>query len=211
MAGDDAQIADAAALHEIAHGEPLRMVAHHERLADLHAGALADLEELARLVGRERDRLLAQHVLPRLRGADRPRHVQVVRQRIVDRLRRRDRRAAPRTSRTRAELRAPRAARCALPRSREAIATIWHRVPRCIAGTTFFTAMFAAPRIPQRTGVSLAATIGGAPAAGSTGRRRRAPSPSAPESGVEDRPRARCPPSAARSSRRESRPTPRGT
>jgi len=84
VAGDDAQIPDAAALHEIAHGEPLRMVAHHERLADEHTGTLAHLEKLPRLVGRERDRLLAEHVLPRFRGADRPRHVQVIRERIVD-------------------------------------------------------------------------------------------------------------------------------
>src|ERR1019366_4003986 len=44
------------------------------------------------------------------------------------------------------------AAACwALGRSREAMAAISHHSPRCMAGMTFFTAILAAPRTPQRT------------------------------------------------------------
>ena len=44
-----------------------------------------------------------------------------------------------------------RAASAALPASREAMATISASVPRCMAGITFFTAIAATPRMPQRT------------------------------------------------------------
>ena len=44
------------------------------------------VEHLLRFLRIARERLLAQHVLAGLGRADRPRHVQVVRQRIVDRL-----------------------------------------------------------------------------------------------------------------------------
>src|SRR5579872_6940531 len=44
-----------------------------------------------------------------------------------------------------------RAACCAFARSREAMAVISHRSPRCIAGITFWTAILATPRTPQRS------------------------------------------------------------
>jgi hypothetical protein len=39
----------------------------------------------------------------------------------------------------------------AFERSREAIAAISHQSLRCIAGMTFVDAIFAVPKIPQRT------------------------------------------------------------
>ena len=122
-AGDDAQVADRAGLRELLRAQPLRVRARHERLADHDAGAVAHGEQLARLVGVEADRLLAQHVLAGLGRADRPRHVQVVRQRVVDRRRRRGRRAAPRTSRARARCRAGRPRRDPRSGRSDAIAT----------------------------------------------------------------------------------------
>src|SRR5262249_40040537 len=49
------------------------------------------------------------------------------------------------------------AAADAFARSREAMATTRDEALRCIAGITFASAMFAAPRIPQRTGAPLSA------------------------------------------------------
>ncbi len=79
-----AQRADAALAHELAGAQPLRMEAHHERLGDQR---LADRRaKRRRLVGGQRDRLFAQHVLARGGGRERERHVQVIGQRVVDRL-----------------------------------------------------------------------------------------------------------------------------
>src|SRR5579863_9271161 len=44
-----------------------------------------------------------------------------------------------------------RAACCALMGSREAIAVMSHRSPRCMAGMTFWTAILATPSTPQRS------------------------------------------------------------
>ncbi len=71
---------------QLAGAPPLRMAAHHEGLLDQHAHAVAHLDQLARLRGAERDRLLAEHVLAGARRLDRERHVQVVGQGVVDRL-----------------------------------------------------------------------------------------------------------------------------
>ena len=83
-AEDRAQLPDAALVQQLPQPQPLRMAAHHEGLADLHAGARAHRQQRLRLGDGQADRLLAQHVLARLRGLDRPRHMQVVGQRIVD-------------------------------------------------------------------------------------------------------------------------------
>ena len=81
---DRSHLADAAARHQVLDRQPLRVGADHERFLDLGSRAIADREELARLIRRERDGLLAEHVLAALGRLDRPRHVQVIRQRIVD-------------------------------------------------------------------------------------------------------------------------------
>ena len=86
---DRAHFADRARARDLARTPPLRMMAHHERLGDELAGPRARGDQRLRLVGVERDRLLAQHVLAGLHRADRPRDVQLVGQRIVDRLDRR--------------------------------------------------------------------------------------------------------------------------
>src|SRR5579859_699972 len=44
-----------------------------------------------------------------------------------------------------------RAACCAFARSREVMAVISHRSPRCMAGMIFWTAILATPRTPQRS------------------------------------------------------------
>ena len=61
-------------------------MAPHERLHQQAAGAVGGVEGLLDLGGGPRERLLAQHVLAGLERADRPRHVERVRQRDVDRL-----------------------------------------------------------------------------------------------------------------------------
>ncbi len=87
VAADETQLADTRRTRdESSTCEPLRVPAHHERLGDLHAGSIACGEQLPRLVGGQRDRLLAEHVLARVGGANGPGHVQVIRQRIVDRV-----------------------------------------------------------------------------------------------------------------------------
>src|ERR1039457_2828627 len=85
-AHDGAQFADAAAADQIAGAQPLRMRAHHESFAHLHAGAGLRFEQLAGFGGVESQRLLAEHVLSGLGRAHRPGHVQVIGQRVVDRL-----------------------------------------------------------------------------------------------------------------------------
>ena len=60
------------------------MRAHHEGLFDLHAGTLACLQQLNRLLCIERDRFFAEHVLPGFCRFDGPRHMQMIRKRIVD-------------------------------------------------------------------------------------------------------------------------------
>ena len=77
-------LTDAAAGHQFLDRQPLRVRAHHERFLDFDAGAIAGRDELTGLIRRERDRLLAKHVLAALGCVDRPGHVQVIRQRIVD-------------------------------------------------------------------------------------------------------------------------------
>jgi hypothetical protein len=114
--GDEAERAHAPGAHEVAHGEPLRVRAHHERLGDLHAGAVAGGEQGARVGGRQRQRLLAEHVLARLRRAHRTRGraggwAAGCRPRPP-----RGRRAAPRTTRRRAGRRARRPRRAPSPR-----------------------------------------------------------------------------------------------
>ena len=79
-----AQLADAALAHHLAGADPLRVEAHHECFPDQHL--LRGVAQRRRLVGSERDRLLAQHVLPGRGRLQRQRHVQVVGQRVVDRL-----------------------------------------------------------------------------------------------------------------------------
>jgi hypothetical protein len=51
------------------------------------------------------------------------------------------------------------AAARALAKSRDAIATMREARPRCMAGITLFSAMFAAPKTPHRTGDSLVIVV----------------------------------------------------
>ena len=86
MSRDQPQLADATTVDQPLNLQPLRMRAHHERLGHLDAVRVAGREQRSRFIGRERDRLLAQHVLACVGRADRPRYVQMVRQRVVHRL-----------------------------------------------------------------------------------------------------------------------------
>src|SRR5947209_1093116 len=67
-------------------GQPLRLprVPPHERLHQQAACVFGGVEAVLGIGGGSRERLLAQHVLARLERADRPRHVERVRQRDVD-------------------------------------------------------------------------------------------------------------------------------
>jgi hypothetical protein len=57
---------------------------HHKRFADFHAAAVARRQECLCFGHRQAKRLLAEHVLPRFRSLNRPRHMQMVRQGVVD-------------------------------------------------------------------------------------------------------------------------------
>src|SRR5437588_1335765 len=83
---DEPQPADRALGDEL--GQPLRLrrVTPHERLHQQPACVLGGVEGVLGIGGGSRERLLAQHVLAGLERADRPRHVERVRQRDVDRL-----------------------------------------------------------------------------------------------------------------------------
>ncbi len=60
------------------------MSAYHERFADLHAGAVASVDQGAAFRNRQRDWFFAQYVLAGLGRANGPGHVQVIRQGIVN-------------------------------------------------------------------------------------------------------------------------------
>ena len=78
--------AERSILGEVAGSLPPGRMAGHERLGHELAGAAPGVDQLLGLRGGQRDRLLAEHVLAGLHGADAPGHVQVVGQRVVDRL-----------------------------------------------------------------------------------------------------------------------------
>ena len=71
-------------MRDLPRPQPLRMRAHHERLAHLHARPVPRRDQFMNLGQVQRQRLFAQHVLARLRRSDRPRHMQMIGQRIVD-------------------------------------------------------------------------------------------------------------------------------
>ena len=76
---------DPARRDELAHRDPRRVVAVHERLHQQHARPRAQASTIALRLGRgQRQRLLAQDVLAGPRRGDRPFGVEVVRQRDVD-------------------------------------------------------------------------------------------------------------------------------
>ena len=83
MTCDEAKLADSSLLDHLANTKPLRMRAHHERLADLDPAAIAHGEQRASVRCRKGDRFLAEHVLPGFGRPHRPGHVQVIRQRDV--------------------------------------------------------------------------------------------------------------------------------
>jgi hypothetical protein len=83
---DDAQVADGAAVEQLARASNLRVVAPHEGLGQHAAFALGDVEDAIDVLGVAGERLLAQHVLAGLERAERPLHVQRVGQRVVDRV-----------------------------------------------------------------------------------------------------------------------------
>ena len=78
------QLPDPAGAHQFHNPQPLRMVLHHEALADLNAGAVAHRHELERFLQVQADRFFAEHMLACLGGARGPRQVHVIGQRIVD-------------------------------------------------------------------------------------------------------------------------------
>ena len=81
---DQPQLAEVAAVRELQRTPDLRVVQVHERLDRDPLGVRGDARDRVDVFGPERKRLLAQDVLARLERADRPRHVQVIRQRDVD-------------------------------------------------------------------------------------------------------------------------------
>lgn len=60
------------------------MVAVHERFRQQHVRLPASRGHPLRLAGRQRNRLLAQHMLARLRRPDRPFHMKMIRKRNID-------------------------------------------------------------------------------------------------------------------------------
>ena len=143
-------LADAAARHQVLDRQPLRMRADHERFLDFRSGAIADREELSRLIRRQRD------AASRRARACRARPPESSTARAgdwaADCRRRRccRRRAAPRTSRRLFAIPSFVAAARAFSRFREAIAVTSDHWPRCIAGMTFSIAILAAPSTPHR-------------------------------------------------------------
>ena len=83
---DDAELPDCALRDELLQALRLRIVAVHERLAQVEAGAVGGVERGSHLFRVTRKRLLAEHVLARLEGAHRPVAVHRVGQRDVHRL-----------------------------------------------------------------------------------------------------------------------------
>ena len=83
-ANDRAQFADAAFVEQFAETKPLRIAADHEGFADLDSGARANGEQSLCLRDGEAERLLAENMLARLGGLDRPGNVQMIGKRIVD-------------------------------------------------------------------------------------------------------------------------------
>ena len=83
---DEPQASDRAFGDEFAQLAGLWMVTPHEAFGEDEARRLGAVERLLHLFGPTRERLLAEHVLPRLEGPQRPLHVQRVRKRDVDRI-----------------------------------------------------------------------------------------------------------------------------
>ena len=83
---DRTHLADPPTPRQLPRPLPLRMVAHHKRLGNQLAAALTRSHELPALLGVQRHRLLAQHVLAGFERAHAPGNMQVVGQRDVDRL-----------------------------------------------------------------------------------------------------------------------------
>ncbi len=80
------QFPDPSAANDLPRAQPLRVRFYHERFAYLHTRAIARRQQCLRLRHVQAEWLLAQHMLPRLRCFDGPRHVQMIRQRVVNRL-----------------------------------------------------------------------------------------------------------------------------
>jgi hypothetical protein len=81
-----AYLSQLAAVHDLQHPLGQRVITPVERLHDHQPGAVRGLRHLGRLGRVGREGLLAQHVLTRLQGEQRPLGVQRVRQRDVDRV-----------------------------------------------------------------------------------------------------------------------------
>jgi hypothetical protein len=127
------------------------VTAHHEGLGDQLARAVARRYQLLGLLGVERDRLLAQHMLAGLGRLDRPRHVQVVGQRVVDRL---DLAVGQQLFIRAVGLGMPSSLAhfLASARSREAMAWMRQCLLFCIAGMTLAVPIRAVLMMPQFTG-----------------------------------------------------------
>ncbi len=83
---DRLRFPDRSVPRKLTRAAPLRVEPHHEGLSDQLAGALARVDQLARFLGVERDRLLAKHMFSGRKRANRPGNMLLVGQRIVDRL-----------------------------------------------------------------------------------------------------------------------------
>ena len=81
---DAHQPPDPARGDQLAGRDPARVQPVHERLHEPDAFGLADGDHVGRLIGVHRERLLAQHVLPRTGRGLRPLGMEVVRERDVD-------------------------------------------------------------------------------------------------------------------------------
>ena len=147
---DQPHLADRALREPLAQGRHVRLGHVRIALAQDHLVAARGVEHRLGLGRRHGDRLLAQHVLAGLGGADRPFGVHAVGQRDVDRIDVADRPAAPRSCRARAG--------CAA-RARRRRPCPWPRLATALTTTSFdgatevqnMRAMFAAPSTPMRS------------------------------------------------------------
>ena len=145
------KLADAAGRDQLAHRNPRRVVAVHERFHEQDARPVARVDHPPRVGSVSAMGFSHSTCLPASRRGDGPGGVEVVGQRNVDGIDVRDRRAVPRTSHGRAECPAARRPRARArgrarrwPPPRSAVSAL-------MPGITFQRAMSAVERTPKRS------------------------------------------------------------
>ena len=126
------------------------MSANHERFADFHAGPVSDRFQLRAFRDVQRIGFSQSTCLPASAALIDPGHMQMIRQRVVDGF---DFRIVNRSSYDPYALAIPKGPAASRARSRIAGGDGNNLGPLavCIAGITFFTAIPATPKTPQRT------------------------------------------------------------